>query len=603
LSERVRDVLADQQLLLVLDNVEHLVEAAPLIGEFLEAAPKLKVLTTSRMPLHLRAEHEYPVRPLGLPSRKPLPAAELLSEYEAVRLFIARAQAVKPAFAVDNENAPAVAEICHRVDGLPLAIELAASRIRVLSPQAMLARLEKRLPFLTGGARDAPQRHRTLRDTIAWSHDLLDEEDRLLFRRLAVFAGGATFEVAEAVANPDGDVDIFGGLERLVEHSLLRQTAEADSEPRFAMLETVREFGLDELARAGEADATFARLAAHVLALFTAANPELHGSQQGPWLRRLEAEYDNLRTALDWCVAAGHAETSVRLAGSGDLFWYLTGRWSEGREWLGRALVRQADASAEARAAALIALGRLAHFQGDDDQAAPTLEEALALARGADDQRLTGRALFFLGMVAEDTGNHTQAASRFTEALQLAREGGDGVMVPWTVYHLGVVALGQNDFDRARGCWQEALALFGERGQPFGKAVTFGYLGLIATLLGEQRQAAEAYRRALALYDAVGVIEGLTGTLADMALLAQEQDQDESAVRLLGAANAMNDVLGNRDQLPERLFHERTEAELRATLGPTAFARAWEEGRVMTREQAIAEAFTVLDHPATGTTG
>jgi predicted ATPase/class 3 adenylate cyclase len=596
LSERVRDVLADQQLLLVLDNVEHLIEAAPLIGELLDAAPRLKVLATSRKPLRLRAEHEYAVRPLGLPSRTSLPSLEQLSQYEAVRLFIARAKAVDPDFAFNYDNAPAVAEICHRLDGLPLAIELAAARVRMLSPQAMLARLEKRLPFLTGGARDAPQRHRTLRDTIAWSHDLLDEEDRLLFRRLAVFAGGATVEAAEAVANPDGDVDVFGGLERLVEHSLLRQTAEADSEPRFAMLGTVREFGLDELARAGEADANFARLAAHVLALFTVGNPELHGPRQGPWLRQLEAEYDNLRTALDWSIAAGNAETSVRLAGSGDVFWYLTGRWSEGREWLGRALVRQADASAEARAAALIALGRLAHFQGDDDQAAPTLEEALALAREAEDQRLTGMALVFLGMVAEDTGNYTQAASRLTEALQFAREAGDGVLVPWTVYHLGVVALGQNNFDGARGCWQEALALFGERGEPFGKAVTFEYLGLVATLLGEQRQAAEAYRSALTLYDAVGVVEGLTGTLADMALLAHKQSQDESAARLLGAASAMSEVLGFCDRLPERLVHERTEAELRATLGPTAFARAWEEGRVMTREQAVQEAFAVLDH-------
>src|SRR5215204_3635577 len=457
LSERVRDVLADQQLLLLLDNVEHLVEAAPHGGELLEAAPTLKVLATNRMPLHRRAEHEYPVRPLGLPSRKSLPVAELVSQSEAVRLFIARAQAVNPDFAVDNDNASAVAEICHRLDGLPLAIELAASRVRILPPQAMLARLEKRLPFLTGGARDAPQRHRTLRDTIAWSHDLLDEEDRLLFRRLAVFAGGATVEAAETVANPDGQADVFGGHERLVEHSLLRQTAEPDSEPRFAMLETVREFGLDELARAGEADPTFARLAAHMLALFCEGEVQLHAPQQVPWLRRLEAEYDNLRTALEWSIAAGDAETSLRLAGSGDLFWYLTGRWSEGREWLRRALARQADASAEARAAALIALGRLAHFQGDDDQAAPTFEEALALARDADDQRRIGLALAFLGMVAEDTGNYTQAASRLTEALQLAREGGDGVLVSWTVYHLGVVALGQNDFDAAHGCWQEAL--------------------------------------------------------------------------------------------------------------------------------------------------
>src|SRR5829696_8245166 len=226
------------------------------------------------------------------------------------------------------------------------------------------------------------------------------------------------------------------------------------------MLETVREFGLDELARAGEADPTFARLAAHMLALFCEGEVQSHAPQQVPWLRRLEAEYDNLRTALEWSIAAGDAETSLRLAGSGDLFWYLTVRWSEGREWLRRALVRQAEASAEARAAALIALGRFAHFQGDDDQAAPTFEEALALARDADDQRRIGLALAFLGMVAEDTGNYTQAASRLTEALQLAREGGDGVLVPWTVYHLGVVALGQNDFDAARGCWQEALTLY-----------------------------------------------------------------------------------------------------------------------------------------------
>ena len=355
-SERVRDFLADKQLLLVLDNVEHLVEAAPLVGELLDAAPGLKVLATSRMPLRLRAEHEYAVRPLGLPSRTSPPSPEQLSQYEAVRLFIARAQAVKPDFAVDNENAPAVAEICHRLDGLPLAIELAAARVRMLSPQAMLARLEKRLPLLTGGARDAPQRQRTLRDTIAWRHDLLDAEDRLLFRRLAVFAGGARWRRRRPSPTPMGTSTSSVGW-----NGCRAQPAAAgrkpESEPRFAMLETVREFGLDELARAGEADATFARLAAHMLALFTEGEVQLHGPRQVPWLEALEAEHDNLRTALDWSIAAGDAETSLRLAGSASIFWYRMGRWTEGREWLRRALAQQRMPQSQARAVALIGLG------------------------------------------------------------------------------------------------------------------------------------------------------------------------------------------------------------------------------------------------------
>lgn len=595
MGDRIREFLADKRLLLVLDNVEHLVEASPLVGELLDAAPRLKVLATSRTPLHLRAEQEYPVLPLGLPSRKPLPPVDQLSQYEAVQLFVARARAVKPDFTIDTANGPAVAEICHRLDGLPLAIELAAARVRMLSPQLMLSRLEKRLPFLTGGARDAPARQRTLRDTITWSHDLLDEEDRILFRRLAVFAGGMSLEAAETVTNPDRDLDVFSGLERLVEHSLLRQTAKPDREPRFAMLGTVREFGLDELARTGEGDATFARLAAHVLALFREGEVQLWGPRQAHWLGRLEAEHDNLRTTLDWSVAAGDAETSLRLAGSANRFWYLTGRWSEGREWLSRTVARPEEASAEARAAALVALGQLAHFQGDDDQAGPALREALALSRDAGDRRLTSWALFFLGMMAEDAGNYSQAASWLAEGLQLAREGGDRTTETWVIYHLGVVAFGQDDLATARGWWREALAIFREEGEPFGAACTLSYLGLAAVAEGDPQQAAAAFRETLVLLDELAVIEGLPTTLADMAVLAQGMVQHEPAARLLGAAAAMSEVLGYRDRLPERLLHERAEADLRATLGPTAFGRAWEDGRLMTREQAIAEAFEVLD--------
>jgi predicted ATPase len=233
LMNRLHDVLAPKWLLLVLDNVEHLIEAASAVGELLGASSALKVLATSRLPLHLRAEREYPVPPLALPRRKPPPTLEQLSQYESVRLFIERAQAVNPDFTVNNSNAPAVAEICHRLDGLPLAIELAAARVRMLPPEAMLARLEQRLPFLTRGARDAPARQRTLGDTIAWSYDLLDPSDQTLFRRLSVFAGGCTLDAAEAVADPAGDLDMFGGLERLVEHSLLRTGG--GSHPRAAL--------------------------------------------------------------------------------------------------------------------------------------------------------------------------------------------------------------------------------------------------------------------------------------------------------------------------------------------------------------------------------
>jgi predicted ATPase len=256
LRELLRDELADRSTLLLLDNVEQVTAAGTLLTELLSGSSGLKVLVTSRMVLHLRAEREYPVPPLGLPRRKPPPTLEQMTQYEAVRLFVERAQAAKPGFSVDNANAPAVVEICHRVDGLPLAIELAAARIRMLPPQALLSRLQKRLPLLTGGAQDLPDRQQTLRQAIAWSHDLLGMEEQILFHRLAAFGGGWTLETAEPVGNPDGDLDVFGALERLVAHSLVRQSETAEGEPRFSMLETIREFGLEQLEASGEAAET-----------------------------------------------------------------------------------------------------------------------------------------------------------------------------------------------------------------------------------------------------------------------------------------------------------------------------------------------------------
>jgi predicted ATPase/class 3 adenylate cyclase len=603
IADRVRDRLAAQHLLLVLDNLEHLLPAATFVGALLDSAPRLNVLATSRIPLRLRAEREYPVPPLGLPDRKQLPPLEKLAQYDSVRLFIERAQAIKPDFAVDNENAPAIAEICHRLDGLPLAIELAAARVRMLPPQAMLARLEQRLSLLTGGARDAPQRHQTLRDTIAWSHDLLGEEERVLFRRLAVFAGGATFEAVEVVANPDLNLDVFGGLDRLVEQNLVRQIEGPEGEPRVVMLETVREFGLEQLEAAGEATAVHARHAQQMLALFAEGDLHLlHARQFGLWRRRLETELDNLRAALSWLSASGDAETGLQLVGAASLFWYVNGHWREGLGWLERMLAGDGEASLGARARALIGLGYLAHHLGDDARPLPALEEALAIFRRLGNEYETGYALFWMGIVAEHRGDYAQAAAWLEESLQIARAGGDQVATAWLSYHLGAVAFGRRELTAARHLYQEALAWSRQVGAPTAISSALWALGMLATIQGEHGQAKEAFRDVLIMDRELWAPE-LAGTLAGVAVLAQNLGQHEPATRLLGAAEILNEVLGDRFRLPWRLVYKQTTTTLGTRLGPAAFSRAWEAGRALTREQAITEAFAVIGQPASGAGG
>ena len=369
-------------LLLVLDNFEHLADAAPAVGELLGTSPGLKVLATSRMPLRLRAEREYPVPSLALPNRHPPPPLEQLTQYEAVRLFIERAQAVTPDFTVDNENAPAVAEICWRVDGLPLAIELAAARVRMLPPQAMLARLEKRLPLLIGGARDLPERQRTLRETIRWSHDLLSEEEQVLFRRLAVFAGGASLEAAEAVANPAGEFDVFAGLERLVEQSLVRQEAGPTGEPRFTMLETIREFGIEQLAAAQEVDEVRQRHAEHMLRLTADQAQAMQILQHRETVVQVTTEYENVRLALTWFEERGEIAALLQLGVALYGFWIARGLLDEGLRWLERALERSGDSTPSAwRVQALNGAANLALFQGNEARAETFITESLAAAR------------------------------------------------------------------------------------------------------------------------------------------------------------------------------------------------------------------------------
>src|SRR5215210_1326398 len=381
LFESFKDYLSERRLLLVLDNFEQVLGAAPTVTELLAGAPGLKVLATSRTSLRLYGEHVFPVPPLTLPDLERPPPLERLTQYEAVGLFVERAQAVKPDFKVTNESAPAVAEICVRLDGLPLAIELAAARITMLPPKALLRRLSSRLKLLTGGARDLPERQRTLKATIEWSFALLDEGEQVLFGRLAVFSGGRTLEAIEAICDADGDLpmDAFEGVSSLLDKSLLRQEEGPGGEPRFVMLETVHEFAREKLGKSAEAEEIKRTHAQYFLTLAEEAPPELRGPNQLEWLERLEAEHDNMRAAISWALERKEVEVALRLGGALSWFWSVRGYYSEGRRWLEAALAMDGRGSPEVRAMVLAGAGVLASEQGDLDRAQESCEAGLAL--------------------------------------------------------------------------------------------------------------------------------------------------------------------------------------------------------------------------------
>ena len=347
-EELLEGYLRDRQTLLLLDNLEQVIEAAPVVEKLLSGAANLKILATSRIPLGLYGEYEFPVPPLSLPDPDSLPPLENLTEYEAVRLFVERARAVKPDFVLTEENGPAVVEICKRLDGLPLAIELAAARIKLLPPRVLLDRLGNRLKILTGGARNLPERQRTLRNAIEWSYGLLDEGEKLLFGRLGVFSGGATLEAIEAVCDARGDLptDVFDGASSLLDKSLLRQEERAVGEPRFVMLETIHEFANVMLEESGEVEAVRRAHAEYFLALAEEAEPMLWGAEDAAWLDRLEQEHDNMRAALSWAIEHEEATLALRVGGALRWFWYMEGYYGEGRRWLEAALGKNRGAAA-----------------------------------------------------------------------------------------------------------------------------------------------------------------------------------------------------------------------------------------------------------------
>ena len=595
LADRLQNFLSAKTLLLVLDNVEHLAEAAPVIGNLLESAAGLKVLATSRIPLHLRAEYEYPVPPLGLPHRHPSPTAEQLSQYEAVRLFLARAQAVKPDFAITNDNASAVAEICWRLDGLPLAIELAASRVRMLSPQAMLARLEQRLPFLTGGARDAPKRQRTLRNAIGWSYDLLQPEEQVLFRRLAVFVGGCTLEAAEAVTNLDGKLDVFAGIERLIEHSLLRQGEGRGGEPHLTILETVREYGLEQLAASGEEGEIREHHAEH-FAKLGEETERVFWSRPVPLMAVLEAEADNLRAALGWAEGHGKAETGLRLALAFGVQAMQRGTPAEGWEWLRRVL-SLGGGDPPLRARALTGFGWHALYQGDSESAMEAAEQAVATAAG--ESWILAMALLLLGSVELEQGTIDTARRRFEEALALVEGDVDvGVWAPPILMNLGLLAAIQGDVAEARRWYEATLAALPADAVTFIRPMVLGNLASMAWNEGDWSRAAVLQREALPLRRALRDVLALANSLANGAEFAAVGGRPEVAARLLGAAEALR-LRGGVTIDPFNLDDpDALKARVRDQLGEPAFAAAWTEGESLPLDQAIAEADTVLAEAA-----
>jgi non-specific serine/threonine protein kinase len=593
LVARLAAFLGDQRLLLVLDNFEQVVAAAPVVADLLTACPHLTVLVTSRVRLRVSGEREYAVPPLEVSEPTDSAHVEVAAASGAVRLFVARAEAVKADFTLTPDNAASVTAICRRLDGLPLALELAAAWVKVLPPAALLARLERRLPLLTGGGDDLPVRQRTMQDTIAWSFDLLSPAEQALFRRLAIFTGGFTLAAAEAVGGGDGELDVLAGVASLVDKSLVQVAEGPGGEPRYLMLETVREFGWERLAASGDEPATQRALAAHLLAL---ADRDVAlawgGPQQERWLERLKAELPNLRAVLAWLDETGDVEAGLRLVGDFGWLWHLGGHRTEGRVRLEHWLSRSGGTRSAARATALGWLASLDRFAGGT-RAAELAAESLALWRELGDARGIANALLVVGSALSDRADYAGAVPALEEAAVLLAALGDPTAAGLARMALGGAALDQGDTERAEVLLTEALAVFRHQGFRYGIASSLLALGWLAEDRKDTAGAAAYYAESLGLWGELGTREGLVDVLIAAAGLAANL-HPAPATRLLAAATALGERLGYLAPPLQRSRSERAAATARASLGEHDFATASAAGRVLAPEQAVAAAAMVL---------
>jgi predicted ATPase/DNA-binding SARP family transcriptional activator/DNA-binding CsgD family transcriptional regulator len=640
LTDTLVDALRTKNMLLILDNCEHLIDAVgDLVALLLDSCPRLRILATSREALGAVGEVIWPVSLLSVPGPKRLPTVAQLEGYEAIRLFVDRARQRNPAFTLRAENAQAVAHICAHLEGLPLAIELAAARIKILPPQALLGRLKDRLKLLSGGPRELSERQRTLRSTIEWSYELLEEDEKALFRRLSVFSGGATLEAIEAVCDALGDlsVDAFEGASSLLEKSLLGQEEGTGGESRLVMLETIREYAREKLGRSGDAHEIKRAHAEYFLALAEEAEPELKGPEQKAWLERLEADHDNMRAAIAWSLEGGEEPgLGLRIAGALWWFWFLRGHVQEGIGWLERALARgNYSASPSARAKALHGMAFLLEGQGDYERAMSLYEVGLSMYRQAEDEAGIAFVTCTMANLATLRGEHQKAVELNEKSLALSRKVGDQWLAAYALHNLGVEAAeGQGDYGRARALlgdalalarrvrdqqlisicltdlgitamytgeeeaeslFQEAVVLQRELGQKENIAAALRVLGLVRMNRGDHERARALLKESLALSKELGHKLYAAAALNAAASVAVSRGEVERAARLFGAAEMLHEAIGSPLPPSERALFEPHLAIARSWLGEATWERVWEEGRAMTLEEAVSYALEEED--------
>jgi predicted ATPase/transcriptional regulator with XRE-family HTH domain len=583
LSTTLGQWLVDKRLLLVLDNLEQVLAVAPDIAELLRTCPDLRILATSRAPLRLRAEREFPVPPLPVPPSEAGPDARDTAESDAVRLFVDRARAVQPTFDAQGEDALVVGRICRLLDGLPLAIELAAAGVRLLPPPAILARLEQHLPLVGSGQRDVPARQRTLHNTIAWSYDLLTVPEQALLRRLSLFQGGWTLEAAEAVAAGESGTTALGvleGLDALVEHNLIQMRAWVDGSPRFTMLETIREFGSARLADDEAREAIRQRHAEYFATLFDGSEGAWHTREAEAWLRRGAAEIENVRVALTWAIDHDPL-TALHLAREMSWIWVMLGALHEGQEWIERALANAGDVSDQQRAGALYWIGHHATTFGDYTTARATLEEALAIYLDLGDAISEARCLFCLGRIGTFGEDAARAVALYESAESVFRQYHDPQLTV-TLSNLGGDLLEIGEFERAAAVLDEALALAEQDGLDWHRAQILELQGLLGLTGGDVALARQALHRCLQLYGDTSDLRFVAQAIETCGWLAAVEGQATQAARLLGAASRMRVTAGVPAQRNIERTHERYVPLARAQLSAADWEHAWSEGYALT---------------------
>jgi predicted ATPase/DNA-binding CsgD family transcriptional regulator len=594
--ETLKRALAARELLLIVDNFEHVAAAAPLVSELLAASPRLKILVTSRESLRLSGEQEYQVPPLSLPVPGTVSPQQLL-ESEAGALFVQRAQMSLPHFEVTEDNAGAIAQICLRLDGLPLALELAAARCKLLTPQALLERLggvgdRSSFRALAAGSRDAPPRQRTLRDSIEWSTNLLDEDEKRLFARLAVFRGGRSLEAIEAVCGEGLATDLFDALASLVDKSLVQQKETAGGEPRFVLLELIHEYTRERLEASGEAEKMRQAHAHYFVDLAERAEPELRLARYGYWCQRFELELDNFRTALEWTLSGGDLSLGVRLAGALDMFWYGKGYHVEGIQWTRRLLERLDETPAIYHAKFLRSAGRMAWWV-DLDEAKAFLMRALDVSRELGDRFQIAWALAFLGGAMHQ---EPEAAMLIVEeGLALFREMNHLPGIAQALNVMGELARISGDDARAKRAYEQCLAVCAQTGETLRTCYNLVNLAYVAQHEADHERALDLVRQALQLTRDTLDTRDIASFLVTFAGSIAALGQLEQAAQLLGASEAALERMGAFHQPTDKPEIDRIIADVRAQLDEAAFERAREAGRHMTLDQATAYALQEQD--------